>query len=130
MKNFIAKSLIILFILSLTVTFSISTSSISYAIDNTLTWDASTTNSDGTPLTDLAGYKIYYGTISGEYQLYKDVKNVTEYPISLPDNGRTYYFVVTAYDTSNNESIYSDEADPITTPDKTSPGKVSGCAWK
>jgi hypothetical protein len=31
----------------------------------TLTWDAPTTNADGTPLTDLAGYRIYYGTTSG-----------------------------------------------------------------
>lgn len=132
MKNFIAKLFIILFILSLTVTFTISSASISYALDRILTWDAPITNADGTPLTDLAGYKIYYGTISGEYKLYKDVKDVITYPISLPDNGRTYYFVVTAYDTSDpaNESIYSDEAPPITTPDKTGPGKVSGCSWK
>jgi ABC-type glycerol-3-phosphate transport system substrate-binding protein len=31
----------------------------------TLTWDAPTTNVDGTPLTDLAGYKVYYGTSLG-----------------------------------------------------------------
>ncbi len=31
----------------------------------TLAWDAPTTNTDGTPLTDLAGYKIYYGPTSG-----------------------------------------------------------------
>jgi hypothetical protein len=28
----------------------------------TLSWDPPTTNVDGTPLTDLAGYKVYYGT--------------------------------------------------------------------
>jgi len=28
----------------------------------TLTWTASTTGVDGTPLTNLAGYRIYYGT--------------------------------------------------------------------
>ena len=28
----------------------------------TLNWTAPTTNTDGTALTDLAGYKIYYGT--------------------------------------------------------------------
>src|SRR4030067_1427045 len=32
-----------------------------------LTWDAPTTNTDGSPLTDLAGYKIYYGDSSGQY---------------------------------------------------------------
>jgi ABC-type glycerol-3-phosphate transport system substrate-binding protein len=35
----------------------------------TLTWDAPTTNVDGTPLTDLAGYKVYYGTALGNYKV-------------------------------------------------------------
>ncbi len=35
----------------------------------TLTWDAPTTNVDGTPLTDLAVYKIYYGTALGNYKV-------------------------------------------------------------
>ena len=30
----------------------------------TLAWDAPTTNLDGTPLTALAGYKVYYGRTS------------------------------------------------------------------
>src|SRR4030042_1896878 len=38
-----------------------------FAVDFTLSWDAPTTNADGTPLTDLAGYKVYYGTASGTY---------------------------------------------------------------
>jgi hypothetical protein len=29
----------------------------------TLSWSAPLTNSDGSPLTDLAGYRIYYGTV-------------------------------------------------------------------
>ena len=32
-----------------------------------LTWDPPTTNTDGTTLADLAGYKIYYGQSSGNY---------------------------------------------------------------
>ena len=36
-------------------------------------------NEDGTPLTDLAGYKIYYGTASGNYTNNVDAGNVTSY---------------------------------------------------
>src|SRR3972149_5909585 len=62
-----------------------------------LTWDPPTTNTDGTPLTDLAGYKIHYGTTSGNYTTVIDVGNVTT------------YFATTAYDSSGNESGYSNE---------------------
>jgi hypothetical protein len=33
----------------------------SASYDTTLTWTAPTQNTDGTPLTDLAGYNVYYG---------------------------------------------------------------------
>jgi hypothetical protein len=74
----------------------------------TLTWDAPTTNADGTPLTDLAGYNLYYGTSSGNYTVTIDVGNVTTYGIDGFPPG-TYYFVLTAYDISGNESDYSTE---------------------
>ena len=74
----------------------------------TLTWNAPTTNADGSPLTDLAGYKIYYGTSSGNYSVSVDVRNVTTYTVDSLSSGK-YYFAVTAYDTSNNESGYSNE---------------------
>src|SRR5271169_6560987 len=72
----------------------------------TLAWTAPTTNTDGTPLTDLAGYKVYYGTASGNYTQNTDVGNVTTY--SVPNlNGGTYYFALTAYDTEGMQSTYS-----------------------
>lgn len=75
----------------------------------TLSWDAPKTNEDGTPLEDLAGYKIYYGIESSKYKVSYDIKNMTTYAVdNLPD-WRTYCFVVTAYDTSGNESGYSKE---------------------
>ena len=74
----------------------------------TLNWTPPTTNTDGTPLTDLAGYKLYYGTSSGNYGSPIDVNNVTTYTISNLTVG-SYYFVVTAYDLSGNESDYSNE---------------------
>jgi len=75
----------------------------------TLSWDVSKTNEDGTPLEDLAGYKVYYGIESSKYKVSYDVKNVTTYPVdNLPD-GRIYCFAVIAYDTSKNESEHSNE---------------------
>jgi len=74
----------------------------------TLTWDAPTTNADGTPLTDLNGYKIYYGTSSGSYGTLINVGNVTNYTVDSLSSG-TWCFAVTAYDISENESDYSNE---------------------
>lgn len=74
----------------------------------TLTWESPTTASDGTPLTDLAGYKIYYGTSSGNYTEVIDAGNVTTRTVGRLAPG-TYYFAVTAYNGSGYESDYSNE---------------------
>ncbi|MEW6001251.1 MAG: Ser-Thr-rich GPI-anchored membrane family protein [Nitrospirota bacterium] len=74
----------------------------------TLSWDPPATNTDGSPLTDLEGYKVYYGTSSGNYSQRIDVGNVTTYTVSNLNDG-TYYFAVTVHDTSGNESDYSNE---------------------
>ena len=64
-------------------------------------WDANVES-------DLAGYRVYYGLTSGDYNKVIDVGNQISCIISgLLDT--TYYFAVTAYDTSGNESDYSDE---------------------
>ena len=82
--------------------------SILSAGDAILSWDPPTTNADGTPIEDLAGYNIYYGTSSGSYSQNIDVGDVTTYIVAGLNDG-TYYFAVTAYDTSGNESEYSNE---------------------
>ncbi len=74
-----------------------------------LSWNAPTTNTDGTALTDLAGYKIYYGTASGNYTTTINVGNVTTYTINNLAPG-TYYFAATAVNSAGNESGYSNEA--------------------
>jgi len=79
-----------------------------FAADVSLSWDAPTTNEDGTPLTDLAGYTVYYGIESANYTENIDVGNVLTYTVTNLSDG-TYYFAVTAYDTSGNESDYSNE---------------------
>jgi cell division septation protein DedD len=78
-------------------------------VGNTLSWTATATNIDGSPLEDLEGYIVYYGTESKKYKVSHDVKNVTTYKIDDLIDWKTYYFAVTAYDTSGNESPYSEE---------------------
>ena len=84
-----------------------------YKPKTTLCWDPPTTNTDGTPLTDLAGYKAYSSQTSGTYTdaQGKDVGNVTcvnlEQTFGI-QNG-LYYYVVTAYNTAKIESPFSNE---------------------
>ncbi len=73
-----------------------------------LAWDMPTTYVDGTPLTDLAGFKVYYGTASGVYPQVVDVRNATSFSSGALGPG-TYYFAVTAYDTYGSESEFSNE---------------------
>lgn len=75
-----------------------------FAADVTLTWDANTEP-------DLAGYKVYTGTNSGNYDAPVDVGNVTEYTMTDLQDGVFHYFVLTAYDneTPSLESDYSNE---------------------
>jgi hypothetical protein len=68
----------------------------------TLAWDANTE-------TDLAGYRVHYGSASGRYTTSVDVHNVTTTSIGTLTAGQTYYFVITAYDVSGNESGYSNQ---------------------
>lgn len=84
-----------------------------YAGSITLSWNPPTTNEDGSPLTDLAGYKIYYGTSSRNYSFYINVGNVNSYTVNNLTEGATYYFAVTAYDNSGNESKFSNEVSKI-----------------
>ncbi|HVY64859.1 MAG TPA: putative Ig domain-containing protein [Gammaproteobacteria bacterium] len=75
----------------------------------TLTWQPPTQNTDGSSLTDLAGYKIYWGTKLGTYPNVVAVANpgITSYVVqNLVPN--TYYFVMTAVSSGGAESAYSD----------------------
>lgn len=75
-----------------------------------VSWDAPTTRSDGSPLDDLSGFRIYYGTTSNSYTQSVTVNdaNSTSHVVSNLTPG-TYYFAVTAFDGGNNESDYSTE---------------------
>ena len=69
-----------------------------------LSWDAPTTNTDGTLLKDLAGYKLYYGQASKKYDSVIDVGNSTSHTLFGLMAGNTYFFAVRAYDFSGKES--------------------------
>jgi hypothetical protein len=75
----------------------------------TVSWDAPSTNVDGTALTDLGGYKIYWGGLSRDYANVADVGLVTTTTVVELPTGQAAYFAVTAYNAESNESAYSDE---------------------
>ncbi len=83
-------------------------------------WNAPGINTDGTPVQDLAGYRIYYGYgPTAAYappcnSYYIDVPNQTGYSLNgLPD-GAVTYVQVTARDASGHESGCSNEAAAMT----------------
>ena len=69
-----------------------------------LTWNTSTES-------DLTGYKVYRATASGTYgaPLATLPKTTTTYTATELQTGTTYFFVITAYDSSGNESTFSNE---------------------
>jgi len=75
----------------------------------TLSWSAPTVNTDGSALSNLAGYRIYYGRSKTELTESITVKSVgiTTYVISNLSSG-TYYFAIRAYTTAGAESKLSD----------------------
>ena len=89
---------------------ALSITTVEVLTDVTLAWDAPTTNVDGSDLTDLAGYRLYIGDVSGSYG---------SEPIELPGSAETtyttplepgvYYMAVTAYDEDGTESDFSNE---------------------
>ncbi len=74
----------------------------------TLSWQAPATNTDGSALTDLAGYHIYYGTSSANLDQIINVASVgiTTYVIDNLSAG-TYYFEISAYTTAGIEGAMS-----------------------
>jgi hypothetical protein len=74
-----------------------------------LAWDAPTTNTDGTSLTDLAGYYVYYWQDAWEVPQSVDVGNQMTYTATNLTDGATYSFAVTAYNTAGTESAFSNQ---------------------
>ncbi len=74
-----------------------------------LSWVPPAQNADGSTLTDLAGYRVYYGTTAGgPYASSATIANpsVSTFLVENLTPG-TYYFVVTARNTAGKESLFS-----------------------
>src|SRR3954451_15782592 len=63
-----------------------------------LAWNANTES-------DLAGYRVYYGTSSAVYTNNINVGNVTAYTVTGLNIGQPYYFAIKAYNTAGTESV-------------------------
>jgi len=94
--------------------FSITVNAISLG-SATLSWEAPTTNEDGSPLTDLAGYRIYWGQSPGSYSNDVIVMNpgLTTYGVDNLTRTTTYYFAVKARNSNDVESTFSNEASKL-----------------
>ena len=68
----------------------------------TLGWNAS-------PDPAVSGYRVYYGTSSGNYSFSADVGSATIEVIPGLASGGSYFFAVTAYNAVGVESTFSDE---------------------
>lgn len=68
-----------------------------------LAWDA-------LPSSELAGYNVYYGTVSGQYIQRRTVdKAANSLTIRALPIGTTYYFAVRAYNAAGEETVFSQE---------------------
>ncbi len=88
-------------------TFSINVTQVS-AGSVTLSWVPPTTNTNGTPLTNLAGYRIYYGTNSSSLTQSIEITNpgIATYVIGNLSPA-TWYFSLVSYNSANVESTLS-----------------------
>lgn len=76
----------------------------------TVSWQPPTTNSDGSTLTNLGGYKILFGTKSGTYTQSVTVTGagLTSYVLDL-QSGAQYFVTMVAVNTAGTESDKSSE---------------------
>src|SRR5262245_42523027 len=97
MPNFtrIDRVLLVLFV-------TITAPSALFAATATASWDPN-------PETNVAGYKLSYGTQTRIYTIVVDVGNVTTAVVNNLQAGVRYYFAVQAYDTVGVLSAYSTE---------------------
>jgi hypothetical protein len=103
--------ILLIFILSLLVPAA-------HAADVTVAWDQN-------PESDVAGYKIYYGTSPGSYTASVNAGDITSIVISGLEAGITYYFAAVAYDIQGTESGFSNEI-TYAVPAAASTGSSSG----
>ncbi len=77
----------------------------------TLRWTPPTLNEDGSPITNLSGYRIYYGTNSSNLAMVVELPNPGLTSAVVENlSPATWYFAVKAYNTANVESSLSNIA--------------------
>lgn len=74
-----------------------------------LSWNAPLTRTDGSPLDDLLGYRIYYGVKPGELRCQVEIRDakLTTWTVTDLSTG-TWYFAVASFDSGFVESDLSD----------------------
>lgn len=77
----------------------------------TLSWTAPTENTDDSPLTDLVGFKVYYGASMSDLSTVIDTTETQLKIQNLASN--TYYFAVTAVNSLGVESEISNIVNKI-----------------
>lgn len=89
---------------AITVSAAVATNNVS------VSWTPPTQNADGSALTDLSGYKIHYGTASGNYTGSVSVTNagLTRYDLDSLPKGKIF-LAMTAVNTAGAESDFSKE---------------------
>jgi hypothetical protein len=80
----------------------------------TLSWTPPTQNTDGSALTNLSGYRIYYGTSASALTKMVQISNVGLTTYVLENlSPSTYYFTVRAYNSGGAESANSNVVSKI-----------------
>ena len=76
--------------------------------DATLTWTRPTHNTDGTPLTNLAGYRIYYGNQANALTQTIQINNAGTTALVVGNlTPGTWYFAISAFSSAQAESAES-----------------------
>jgi hypothetical protein len=89
-----------------------------FGADVSLAWDPSAS-------TGISGYKVYLGNNSRTYHSSTSLGNQTTHTVVNLGPG-TWFFAVTAYDSSGNESDFSNEVSNIVQAIDTTPPSISG----
>lgn len=84
----------------------------------TLSWDPSSSP-------NIAGYDIYYGTVSSNYTSSITVSNVDGVTISGLTNGATYYFAARTFDSSGSMSAFSPQISFVVGTTSAIPGAIT-----
>jgi len=75
----------------------------------TISWMPPQTNADGSALTDLAGYRIHYGTQASDLNAEIDIPTagLADYVVEGLKSNSTYYFAISSYNSQGVESADS-----------------------